>query len=515
MYYPAHRVFSVDDLADLIRESNKNGARFCFILGSGASVESGIYSGGELEMRWMDYLMGEGNIPNSGRAERTRRKAASMKKLNLLQHDFTEIESVWRETRANKLGTLQSKYYFDIYRLRFYPDRTNGYRYMEQIMEQATPSIGYHTLSLLLTETNLNNLLITTNFDSLVEDALAIYTDKKPLVVAHESLAGYIQLDTKRPIIAKIHRGLFFEPFNSPDETNKLRAEWREALSNVFQRYAPIVVGYGGGDGSLMPFLEEESTRMKHGLYWCIREGCEPNDRIKNLIEAKNGCFVEIKGFDWLMLALGRALYDDAVIPTGTDRLLKEQYEKRMDRYWRQFYQLNEKPELKDVVKPLNEEEQQEVTKCEKFQALTARDYYNRANFARYQDRFEDAILDYSAAISLTPASSNSYYFRGLCYRSIGENERAFSDFSSAIKLDPNDAEAYYGRGRCLTALKRYKEAVLDFSTAVELRPTFVNAIKKRAELYRFLGETELAEADEILANELNGIPVPALVLSP
>lgn len=503
MEFPAHRILSADDLADLIRESNQNGARFCFILGSGASAESGIRSGGELEMSWMNYLMGEGRTPEPGRAARTRRKAASMKEKRLLQHDFGALEHIWQAARREKRKTLPSEYYFDLYRLRFYPDRSNGYRYMEQIMERAQPSIGYHTLSLLLTENDLNNLLITTNFDSMVEDALAIYTDKKPLVVAHESLAGYIELDTRRPIIAKVHRGLFFEPFNSPDETNALCREWKEALSNVFQRYAPIVIGYGGGDGSLMSFLEEEDTRMKHGLYWCVREGREPTDRIKALVEAKDGCLVETKGFDGLMLALGRALYGDAVIPTGTDRLLKAQYEKRMDRYWEQFNRLNQKPELEKVVEPLRQEEKKEAVKREASGTMTYMDYYDRAEQKYARGEYEDAISDYDEAIRLRADFYPAYFSRGYCYRRLNRNGKAFESFTKTIERNPDYAPAYYGRGRCNTEFGRYEEAVADFTRALDLQPDFTEALLRRAALYRVLGQDDRAEADEAAIKQL------------
>ena len=51
-------------------ESNERGIRFCFILGAGASVESGISSGNTLEMRWMDELMGREAGADGAEAER-------------------------------------------------------------------------------------------------------------------------------------------------------------------------------------------------------------------------------------------------------------------------------------------------------------------------------------------------------------------------------------------------------------------------------------------------------------
>ena len=43
----------------MMKDLSESSERFCFILGSGASVESGIPSGSTLEMQWMDCLMGK------------------------------------------------------------------------------------------------------------------------------------------------------------------------------------------------------------------------------------------------------------------------------------------------------------------------------------------------------------------------------------------------------------------------------------------------------------------------
>jgi hypothetical protein len=54
MAFPDERILTTADLSRTIKESNANRERFCFVLGSGASVESGIPSGNTLEMVWMD-----------------------------------------------------------------------------------------------------------------------------------------------------------------------------------------------------------------------------------------------------------------------------------------------------------------------------------------------------------------------------------------------------------------------------------------------------------------------------
>lgn len=99
-------------------------------------------------------------------------------------------------------------------------------------MDGKEPSFGYHMLARLLTDADKgNNLVITTNFDSLIEDALYLYTSRKPLVINHELLAEYIgSCKPGRPIIAKIHRGMFFDPLNDPEDTEGLRGNWRDIL---------------------------------------------------------------------------------------------------------------------------------------------------------------------------------------------------------------------------------------------------------------------------------------------
>ena len=398
--FPKSRILSTQQLVQQINESNRNGERFCFILGSGASVESGIPSGNTLEMRWMDCIMGEANDFRTPAmdANAMRQCATNLHEENLIEHSFEEIEAEWKKAKAN--GTsISSAYYFDIYKLRFYPNQRNGYRYLEHIMENCEPSLGYHTFALMLTSSTRNNLVITTNFDSLVEDALFLYTNKKPLIVSHESLASYIESDIQRPIIAKVHRGLMYAPFNSPDTTSKLKDEWREALNYAFSTYTPIVIGYGGGDHSLMSFLEEEGTSMRHGVYWCYRESSGlPEESIQNFVQKKNGYFVTIGGFDALMLEIGNTLYKNAITPTGTSTYLKKQYEERVSQYNQQWDALNKKPEFQEVLLPMKEAEEVEERKREENKTLTVWDYIRRGNRALDEKLYLDAIKEYTKA---------------------------------------------------------------------------------------------------------------------
>lgn len=545
MAFPNSKIIPAKKLVQQIIESNKNGERFCFILGSGASVESNIPSGSALEMRWMNCIMGVSNDMEAPPmdADFMRRYASNLYYERLIQHSFEEIESAWKNAKKDNKA-IPSEYYFDIYKLRFSPNPRNGYRYLERLMEDCEPSLGYHTLALMLSENDKNNLVITTNFDSLVEDALFLYTDKKPLVVSHESLAGYIESDIRRPIIAKVHRGLMYAPFNSPETTQELKKEWREALDYAFSTYTPIVVGYGGGDHSLMTYLEE-STSMRHGIYWCYQEVSGlPDENIQKFIEKKDGCFVAISGFDALMMEIGTSLYKEDITPSHTEDLLQKQCKQRIEHYNEQWEKLNKNMGLGSILQPANDAEKHEEEKREKNDTLTAWDYIRRGNRAVDESQYEEAlkayaqalekdkdnamiyfnrgfvyveleqydkaIADYSKAIELDPYDASAYNNRGIAYKNLGQYDEAITDYSKAIKFDPNYAVAYNNRGFVYDELEQYSKAIADYSKAIELNPNYVLAYNNRGVTYKNLQQYKKAIEDWSKAIELDPNNAPA-----
>lgn len=177
-----YQIIPTSQLVKAIKAGRENSERFCFIIGSGASVSSGIPTGVELERKWMEE-MEEG----SGLKEIAEIAESLGKRM---EHKFSDIEAAWAETKKSKTP-LPSEYYFDIYKLCFFPNHRNGYHYLERVMAGKNPGFGYHPLALMLTDGKGSNLVITTNFDSLIEDALFLYTDRKPLVINHELLAEY------------------------------------------------------------------------------------------------------------------------------------------------------------------------------------------------------------------------------------------------------------------------------------------------------------------------------------
>lgn len=542
-----HQIISIKQLMKALREGRENSERFCFIIGSGASVSSGIPTGAALEYQWMEEL------EKTCGMEEIREIAKNLE--NHLEYDFKRIEDDWEKAKKSE-SSLSSEYYFDIYKLRFYPNHRNGYHYLENIMANKNPGFGYHPLALMLTDGTGSNLVITTNFDSLIEDALFLYTDDKPLVINHELLAEYAgDPNIKRPIIAKVHRGIFFDPLNQPEETNELKGGWRDVLGPVFQSYTPIVIGYGGGDKSLMKLLEDANIKMKNGIYWCYYEKHGlPNEKIQTLVKAKNGYLVRTAGFDATMLAIGNALFPDKIGVHEAEEYLNKRTSIQIANYEKEYKRLTEYESLSDKEGVENRGSQSEndfKVEIEKMRErsdisekerqernqMTAWDYWRQGNRYYEEEEYEEAVENYSIAIQmqsniglfyndrgmsyyglgkydkaiadydkvieLNPSEAVAYDNRGNSYFGLGEYEKSISDYDRAIELSPSTAVYYSNRGNAYGQLEEYDKAIFDLERAIELDPTYERAYRERAEVYRLQGEASKAMADEEKAAEL------------
>ena len=280
--------------------------RFAFILGAGASRSSGIQMAGELVEEWLHIL--------------------HKRDANNHQLPF----DAWRDTCAKNHvpgfeASRAAEFYPQIYSATFEDDPDDGFAYMEHAMQGAEPRYGYAVLAYILAKTQ-HRVVITTNFDNLVADALANFENTFPIVCGHDALAGFAKPELRRPLILKVHHDLFFAPKSQAEELKSLGEGYAGALKRLLDRYVPIVIGYGGNDGSLMAALAKlPPGALSHGVYWCYREGeTKPKAEIQQFVASQNGWLVAIPGFDELM-----TLFGEQVKYELPDQRIKDQAEKR------------------------------------------------------------------------------------------------------------------------------------------------------------------------------------------
>lgn len=429
---------------------------FCWVLGSGASIQSGIPTGGALVKQWLTEM-----------------------------HELEDFNGLSLEEWATpkNLGipgfelARAAAFYPWIYQRRFRDYKEQGYAFLENAMDHAEPSFGYSVLAQIMATTP-HKVAVTTNFDNLIADALSIYTRTFPLVCGHESLTGYIRANLRRPLVAKIHRDLLLAPLSNPDEIAKLPNEWAAALAKIFDRFTPIVIGYGGNDGSLMGFLKTLAP-IEGGIFWCHRDGSDIDPPVHEVVEKHRGRLVPIAGFDELMLQLQEKLQLPFLLPG-----LQGLNDKRVAAYQIQFEALTaalQKPAhtvaAEEARKPARKAAEAAVERLTKEKSWWA--WQLKANaepdLEKREAIYREGIEDFpqSARLAANFAFFIAFFIEGK-FRNYDEAELLFR---KALELDPSLAITTGNFALFMKRRKNYDEAERLYRKSLELGPSDVNVI--------------------------------------
>jgi len=425
-----------------LRDIHKNteSRKFCFVIGAGASFKSGIPTGRELAEKWFKEI-GE-------------------------RYSNEEVYQWIKDVKLNKKDL--AAHYGSIYRKRFESDKTSGYEFLVQAMRSAKPTFGHIVLAQILTKAP-GHCVLTTNFDSLVETAIYQFTDKTPLVCGHESLSGYARPSNIHPLIIKIHRDLLLSPKSDPDEINKLDEGWKEPLDNIFSSHIPIVIGYGGNDGSLMAYFEK--MNKPSNFFWCGHKGTPPSDRVLKLVEQMDGSYVDIDGFDEMMQELLWVFDEIKPIKDELDTITKS----RIEAANKQLVEISE-PRMVTRGKKKPEKE------------LSAFEYSTKAdNEPDYEKRkaiYLEALEKFPTTAWLWQAFTYFLYFVKKDYSNLEDY------YHKALAIDPGHADNNENYAIFLMEIKKdYENAEKYYRNALSINPNdtinncnfaiFLNSIKK------------------------------------
>lgn len=408
---------------------NTENRKFCFVFGAGASCKSGIPAGEELAKQWFDEIQ---------------------------ERNSKEENKNWiKENKINKKDL--ASHYGTIYRKRFESDKTSGYEFLVQKMKNATPSFGHIVLAQILSRIP-GHCVLTTNFDSLIESAIYQFTNKTPLVCGHESLSGYARPSKIHPLIVKIHRDLLLSPKSDPDEINKLDTSWNEPLDNIFSSHIPIVIGYGGNDGSLMTYFEK--MKKPSNFFWCGLNENDLSNRAKELIEKLEGQFVKINGFDELMHELLWVF--DEIKPINDE--LNEITKKRIDIADKQLNEI-----LQSRVVDDSKIKEEDISK-----ALSAFEYSNLADKENNLDKRKDIYLKALKQYPETAWLWNDFtYFLKIVKKDYSNLEKYYL---KTLSVDPENDIANGNYALYLNDIKKdYEKAGKYYLKALSVDPESAN----------------------------------------
>src|SRR4051812_36234652 len=89
------------------------------------------------------------------------------------------------------------------------------------------------------------------------------------------------------------------------------------------------------------------------------------------------------------------------------------------------------------------------------------------------QQKWQEAVEELRAAISLNPYNSAWYFNLGLTLDEMRRFDDAISAYRGALKIEPDDCEALFRIGIDLTRLTRLKEAIAAFNQIESINASY------------------------------------------
>jgi len=222
------------------------GSRIVFFLGAGCSVSAGIPDASRLATKWarQHKELREGGLSNQ------------------------EMFDDWVAAKYPDFSVNPAKYYEQTMGalLRSDTERQNE---IMKIVSNKLPGFGYFVLASLMTQEKFGDvfgIILTTNFDDLIADALYLYANQNPITIFHESLVAYPISSSAVPLIIKLH-GDAHSPKNLKKETSDLGEQFRSKLTEILEGSFLVFCGYGGNDEGILKILKDIHT-LKDQVYW-------------------------------------------------------------------------------------------------------------------------------------------------------------------------------------------------------------------------------------------------------
>ena len=141
---------------------------------------------------------------------------------------------------------------------------------------------------------------------------------------------------------------------------------------------------------------------------------------------------------------------------------------------------------LRSAFEPtiINDDGQSNEADPQDTNSLSASEYTKRGITEMNKADYDDAIIDYTRAITLDPKNTGAYYNRGVGYARKDDNDDAIADFTKAIGLGFNNPSVFASRGDVYVTTKDYPHAIQDYSRAIQLDPKSATYLSKRGNTY-------------------------------
>ena len=265
----------IDPTLALAFAIHSNKGVFALLVGSGLSRSAGVMTGWEIVLdliRRLAALTNEDCEPDPAAWYRRRfgEEADYSKLLNQLARSPAERQQL----------------------LRTYFEPTEDER--EQRLKTPTPA---HRAIARLAAGGYVRVILTTNFDRLVEDALREAGVSPTVISTPDQTHGALPLAHANCTVVKVHGDYLDTRIrNTPSELADYDAQTNALLDRVFDEYGLVVAGWSAQwDGALRAAIERCPSR-RFTTYWAARGNV--TEEARRLIEHRRAVVIEIQGAD-------------------------------------------------------------------------------------------------------------------------------------------------------------------------------------------------------------------------
>lgn len=129
--------------------------------------------------------------------------------------------------------------------------------------------------------------------------------------------------------------------------------------------------------------------------------------------------------------------------------------------------------------------------------------YFNFADILNKEKQYNDALPNIEKAVALLPNSALYQSLYANVLLNLKRDQEALAVTEKVLTLDAKNRDGFIYKATALNNLKRYDEAIKTITTGINEYPDFYLMYKVRSYIYKQMGKTDLAEADNTKAKEL------------
>lgn len=254
----------LDPMLTLAHSLHSNKGVYALLLGSGVSRSAGIRTGWEITLDLIDRL-----------AHMTEKQPVAdletwyTEKLGEVP-DYSKILEMLAPTQSERQALLRD-----------YFEPSNEER--EQGLKQ--PQKAHRAIARLVREGYIR-VIITTNFDRLIESALRDEGVETSVLSTTDAITGAIPLAHSPCTVIKLHGDYLDTRLkNTPNELESYDLETDELLDRILDEYGLIVCGWSAEWDAALRSAFERAKARRYTTYWCVHR--QPSESAQRLIKLR------------------------------------------------------------------------------------------------------------------------------------------------------------------------------------------------------------------------------------